>query len=118
MPVYGVGSTNYAQSLLRKFNVVPFLNGAITGVSGVLLNEGRKRNRDVICLLAEAEENYPDARAAASIVDAIAKLIFKINIDPEPLFTEAEVIESHILMMHDQVQTDATATKPPKLMYG
>jgi len=118
MPVYGVGSTRYAQSLLKKFNIIPFLNGAITGVSGVLLNEGRKRNRDVICLLAEAQQNYPDARAAASIVDVIDKIVFKIDIDPEPLFAEAEVIESQILMMHDQVQTDATATKPPKFMYG
>ena len=118
VPVYGVGSTSYTHTFLKKFNIIPFLNGAITGVSGVLLNEGKKRNRDVICLLAEAQQNYPDARAAASIVDVIDKIIFDIDIDPEPLFAEAEIIESQILMMHDQVQTDATATKPPKFMYG
>jgi len=118
VPVYGVGSTSYAHGFLKKFSVIPFLNGAITGVSGVLLNEGKKRNRDVVCLLAEAQQNYPDARAAASIVDVIDKIIFDIDIDPEPLFAEAEIIESQILMMHNQVQTDATATKPPKFMYG
>lgn len=118
VPVYGVGSTNHTHTFLKKFSIIPFLNGAITGVSGVLLNEGKKRKRDVICLLAEAQQNYPDARAAASIVDVIDKIIFDIDIDPEPLFAEAEIIESQILMMHNQVQTDATATKPPKFMYG
>jgi uncharacterized protein len=117
-PVYGVGSTNYSHDILKKNSVIPFLNGAITGVSGVLLNEGKKRNRDVICLLAEAQQNFPDARAAASIVDAIDKIIFNIDIDPEPLFAEAEIIESQIIMMHNQVQTDGTANKPPKFMYG
>jgi len=118
VPVYGVGSTAYAREYLKRSHVLPFLNGAITGVSGVLLNEGKKRNRDVICLLAEAHQNYPDARAAASIVDTIDRMLFNIEIDPKPLFEEAEIIESQILMMHSQVKADATATKPPRYMYG
>ena len=118
VPVYGVTSTPHSSFLLKEMQVTPFLNGAITGVSGVLLNEGKKRNRDVVCLLAEAHQNYPDARAAASIVDVIDKILFNIEIDPEPLFAEAEIIESQLLMMHSQVQADATTTKPPKFMYG
>ncbi len=121
VPVYGIGSTGYAATLIKDLGIMPFLNGAISGVSGVLLNEGKRRNRDVVCLLAEAHQSYPDARAAASIVDVIDKMLFNIDIDSGPLFAEAEVIESQILMMHSQVQADSTTTKAPKfpkMMYS
>ena len=65
--VYGVGSTQKARDLIIEPNVLPFSEGVITGVAGILLNEGKRRNFDVISLLAEAQQDYPDARAAAKI---------------------------------------------------
>src|SRR5213083_3010115 len=52
-PVWGVGSTDRARAELDKHHITQLETGMITGVSGILLNEGRWRNADVIALLAE-----------------------------------------------------------------
>src|SRR3970282_2556193 len=73
--VYGIGSTDHANEVLRKHGVAIFEEGVITGVAGVLLNEGRKRDFDVITLLSEADPDYADARAAARGLETIANLL-------------------------------------------
>src|SRR5438128_33414 len=73
--VYGIGSTDKAMDMIRKNDITVFEEGVITGVAGVLLNEGRKRDFDVITLLSEAHPDYPDARAAARAIEIIDKLL-------------------------------------------
>jgi len=51
---YGVGCTDNANALLKKYDVPLFEEGVISGVSGVLLNEGKRRRLEVVCLLAQA----------------------------------------------------------------
>jgi uncharacterized protein len=108
--VYGVGSTTSARNFIIERNVHVFSEGVITGVAAVLLNEGKRRDFDVVCLLAEARPDYPDARAAASIIEIISKIFLEIPIDIEPLYREAEKIESQIKTIHKQT----TFGKPPK----
>ncbi|MFA5862710.1 MAG: PAC2 family protein, partial [Candidatus Thermoplasmatota archaeon] len=69
--VYALGSTQETRDLLTKHKIEQFGNGIITGVSGVLLNLGKKENINAISILAEANPNYPDARAAAKVIEAI-----------------------------------------------
>lgn len=101
---YGLGSTPWANELLEKKEVPPFKMGIITGVSGVLLNEGARKGFNVISLLAEAHPNYPDARAAAKVIEAIDRLVEHVEIDVEPLFSEAENIERTLKSMQSQAQ--------------
>jgi uncharacterized protein len=108
--VYGIGSTDPANELLRKNSVMPFEEGVITGVAGVLLNEGRRRDFDVITLLSEAHPDYPDARAAARVIEVIDKLMLHTELDARPLYEEAERIEMQLKSI--QHQTDAAAKKP------
>ncbi len=93
--VYGIGSTDYAKKKLPDY-VMKFEEGVITGVSGVLLTEGKKRDRDVIALLAEAHPDYPDARAAGRIVEVLNDMLRDVKIDPKPLYEEAKKIEENI----------------------
>jgi uncharacterized protein len=93
-----VGCTENANALLKKYEVPVFEEGVISGVSGVLLNEGKRRNIEVVCLLAEAHPDYPDARAAAKILETIDSMLLKIDIDPMPLYAQAIAIEKHIQM--------------------
>ncbi len=117
--VYGIGSTDKAMSMLRKNSVTLFEEGVITGVAGVLLNEGRRRDFDVITLLSEAHPDYPDARAAARVIEVIDKLMLHTELDARPLYEEAERIELQLKSI--QHQTEA-AKKPPgpvrPSMYG
>ncbi len=108
--VYGIGSTEKAMEMLRSNSVTLFEEGVITGVAGVLLNEGRKRDFDVITLLSEAHPDYPDARAAARVIETIDKLMLHTKLDAKPLYEEAERIEMQLKAIHQQ--TDAAQKKP------
>src|SRR5438046_9048466 len=108
--VYGIGSTDKTMDMIRKNNITVFEEGVITGVAGVLLNEGRRRDFDVITLLSEAHPDYPDARAAARVIEVIDKLMLHTELDARPLYEEAERIEMQLKSI--QHQTDAAAKKP------
>lgn len=112
--VYGIGSTERTLKLLQKYKIKPFTTGAITGVAGALLGGGKRRGFDVITLLAEATPDYPDARAAAKIIEVLDEMLLEIKIDAEPLYREAEVIEKQIKLLQKQ----AEPTKKPSPMYG
>ena len=99
--VYGIASTNYASKKIPDY-VLKFEEGVITGVTGVLLTEGKKRERDVIALLAEAHPDYPDARAAGKIVEVLNDMLRGVKIDPKPLYDEAEKIEKNIADIRKQ----------------
>ncbi len=117
--VYGVGSTARASDILRTNDVTIFEEGVITGVAGVLLNEGRKRDFDVIGLLSEAHPDYPDARAAARVIETIDKLMLHTTLDPRPLYEEAERIEEQLKTIHRQTQgAKKSGLAPRPSMYG
>jgi uncharacterized protein len=95
--VYGVASTKRARDLYIEPNAIPFAEGVITGIAGVLLNEGRRRGFDVLTFLAEAQPDYPDARAAAKVLETINRILLHSPLDPVPLYAEAERIEQQLL---------------------
>lgn len=70
-------------------------DGVIGGVSGALLVHGQRRSIPVAALLVSARgtEGYPDNRAAATLIEAIDRLVPEFKIDTAPLRTQAEVIE-------------------------
>lgn len=108
--VYGVASNERARAIIEVPDIHPFHEGVITGIAAVLLNEGKRRDFSVISLLAEAHPNYPDARAAASIIDIVSRIILNTHIDLRPLYEEAARIESQI----KSIQKQTTMSKPQK----
>ncbi len=115
---YGIGSTENARKILKEYKIQQFQEGVISGVAGVLLNEGKRREFDVISLLAEARPNYPDARAAAKVIEAIDKILLHIDIDVKPLYQEAEGIEARIMSMQQKAKTPSKKKAPIPQMYG
>lgn len=111
--VYGIGSTPRAKKLLQSHDIALFTEGVITGVAGVLLNEGKSRDFDVISVMAEAHPDYPDARAAAKVIETIDKMLLHIHLDAKPLYIEAEKIEGQLKSIHAQ----AKPYKPRKPAY-
>ncbi|HEB37548.1 MAG TPA: proteasome assembly chaperone family protein [Thermoplasmatales archaeon] len=114
---YAIGSTEDARNLLVQQGIAQFKNGIIAGVSGVLLNKGKHENFSVISILAEAHPNYPDARAAAAAIEAIA-LILGIDVNVAPLYEEAERIERQLHLLHKQAKPVVTQDQTPGPMYG
>ncbi|MCI4331778.1 MAG: PAC2 family protein [Thermoplasmata archaeon] len=111
--VYGVASTRKARELYVEPNMLPFSEGVITGIAGVLLNEGRRRGFDVLTFLAEAQSDYPDARAAAKVIETINHILLRTPLDPVPLYHEAERIEQQLLSIQRHAQDKGHSERPP-----
>ena len=117
--VFGIASTLQARELLKENNIRTFEEGVISGVAGVLLNEGRKRDFGVATLLAEAHPDFPDARAAALVLEAIDRILLGIEFDAKPLFEEAQRIEEHIREIQKQAVVRKDGREAPRpAMYG
>jgi uncharacterized protein len=116
---YGVATTQKMKDILKKYNIEETKEGMITGITGVLLFEGARLKRDVVCLLAEAHSSFPDSRAAALLVEALDKMLPEIEMDTQPLYKEAEEIEQKIRAFIKQAQPTAPSTgQLPPQMYG
>lgn len=114
--IYGVGSTDNARSIIQEMDMKPIVHGIVAGISGVLLNEGRKRNFDVITMVAQARPDVSNARAAVMMIEKISRII-DISIDLTPLNRESERIEKWIKNLREQSKT-ATKSKDHLEMYG
>lgn len=116
--VYGIGSTDAAQELLKEADSEPFLEGVISGTAGVLLNEGKRRQVDVITLLAEARPDVADARAAALILAAIDQMVLHMNLNVEPLCKEAERLEAQLKVLHKDTARQSKGQSPESRVEG
>ncbi|DAC72337.1 MAG TPA: proteasome assembly chaperone family protein [Thermoplasmata archaeon] len=116
---HGVATTQKMKDILKKYSIDETQEGMITGITGVLLFEGARLKRDVLCLLAEAHTAYPDSRAAALLVETLDKILPEIKMDTKPLYKDADEIEQNIRAFIKQAQPTApSAIQTPTQMYG
>jgi uncharacterized protein len=119
LKTHGVASTQKMKDVLKTYTIEETQEGMITGITGVLLYEGVRLKRDVLCLLAEAHTSYPDSRAAALLVETLGKMLPGMKIDTEPLYKEAEQIEQKIRAFIKQAEPTAPSiVQLPTHMYG
>ncbi len=102
--VWGVGSTDRAREELERHKIPQLESGMIAGVTGILLNEGRWKQYDVIALLAEARPDLPDALAAVALTRALDLLLPEIKVDLAPLKEQAKVLEGHLQRLKQQAK--------------
>lgn len=110
--VYGIASTAKATKMLEQADVEPFVEGIITGTSGILLHEGKKRGFDVVVLLTEARQEIADAKAAALLMATIDQMVLKMNLDIVPLCIEAEKMEEQLSKIKEQTEKKARNQTP------
>jgi len=116
--VFGIATTPEMKKILKNFKISQTQEGMITGVTGVLLYQGMLEKRNVLCLLAETQTNYPDSRAAAALLEKLDKMLPAIKIDPKPLYEAAKQIEDKILQSIEQSKPTAPSIRPvPYSMY-
>ena len=119
--VLGVGATDKMLDKLDEMEVTHLEQGVLSGMNAVLLGEGRRRGLDIMALLVEADPRYPDARAAAKLIELLDKLLPNIKLDTEPLIEEAERIEKQIKsMMESRLQPGSTegSESANNMLYG
>jgi uncharacterized protein len=94
--VIGVGSTETAKKKLQEVDIPVLKNGTIPGIPGILLNEGRLSNINVIVLLCKARESGPDFKAGADICMAMSKLVPGSSCNLNLLLEEAKGVEENL----------------------
>ena len=116
--IYHVNSLDKESEKMKKMRISakPLNVGMITGVSAALLNEGRRENFDVICLLGEARPNIPDSEAAAKLVGVVDQIFPEIKIDVSPLLEDAKMLEERMKKLKQQAKP-AVVPKEEAVMY-
>lgn len=114
----GVGSTQAARDMLSKYGVEEMKEGIISGISGVLLYEGERRDIDVMCLLGAARAEYPDARGSAKLLEVVAKMLPELKIDPDPLYREAEEMEKQLKKAQESTNPQHKSSFEDSVIYG
>jgi uncharacterized protein len=84
-----------AAPLLEKYRF-DAANGVVTGLAGGLLMGAIGRATPVLCLVAQAHKDHPDARAAAKVIETIKPLVPLLVLDTKPLREKAREIEGEV----------------------
>tara|TARA_B100000609_G_scaffold40232_2_gene30584 strand:+ start:10190 stop:10993 length:804 start_codon:yes stop_codon:yes gene_type:complete len=122
--VKGAASTTNALQSLNDMKIERMENGAIGGLTGVMLAECSRIGFDATAILAECSGPMqgmgPDARTAARVLTRLDFLLPAIKLDPAPLLEEARKIESQINeMMASSVNQEQTPlNKGSTSMFG
>lgn len=96
--VYGVASTKKARDKMKNIGMILELHsGSVNGIPALLLNEGARRNFDVIVLLGKIIKGSSEFRSAAAISEVIMKLVSELSCDIRDLLTRAKTIEQDLM---------------------
>ncbi|WEU39665.1 MAG: proteasome assembly chaperone family protein [Candidatus Odinarchaeum yellowstonii] len=88
---YAIPTTKDLAKLLERSNIPQLVEGVMVGPYALLLKECKKRNIPSIALLSESYANYPDPGAAASVIEALNKIL-DLNVEVESLLKKADEI--------------------------
>lgn len=110
-----------AAPLLGKYGFQA-ANGVVTGLAGGLLLSAIGRVTPVLCLVAQAHKDYPDARAAAKVIETVNPLVPLLLLDTKPLRDKARQIEAEVRKTLQQTRESVSSmrsgeTEGPGEMY-
>jgi len=97
-------------------------NGVVTGLAGGIMLGALGRVTPVLCLVAQAHKDYPDARAAAKVIETVNPLVPLLVLDTKPLREKAKQIEAEVRKTLQQTRESVSkmrdaATEGPGEMY-
>ena len=115
--VLGVAATPKMTELLKGMDIPLLEQGVIKGMTGAMLSEGSSRGRNIMSIMVEADPRYPDARAAAVIIEHLNKMLPVADLDHGPLLDEAKKLEEQIRGMMEGADTEPSPSSS-SMLYG
>ena len=117
-----VAMANRAAAPLLERYAFQAANGVVTGLAGGLMLGALGRVTPVLCLVAQAHKDYPDARAAAKVIETVNPLVPLLVLDTKPLREKARQIEAEVRKTLQQTRESvskmrAAETEGPGEMY-
>ena len=117
-----VAMANRAAAPLLERYKFQAANGVVTGLAGGIMLGALGRVTPVLCLVAQAHKDYPDARAAAKVIETVNPLVPLLVLDTKPLREKARQIEAEVRKTLQQTRESvskirAAETEGPGEMY-
>src|SRR5919112_528191 len=94
--LYYTVSKTILQWAMEKAGILELHSGSVSGIPALLLNEGMRRNFDVIVLLGNILKGSSEFRPASAISEAIMKIVPGLSCDIHFLLKRAEAIEQDL----------------------
>ena len=116
--VVGIGANEKSRKRLEEMNVPLLQQGVIKGINASILGEARRRGLDLMSIMVEADPRFPDARAAATLIENLNNLLPSIDLPHQPLIEEAEFLESQLQAMMDGANITQDAQPSNSMLYG
>ena len=73
--IMGIGNTDSARAKIKESGLKVLEHGTVSGIPGMLLNEGSLTGQDVIVIVFQTEGEGPDFQSSLDLCSAISKLI-------------------------------------------
>lgn len=112
----GIGSTPGAVEALRKLDIPVLEDGLLGGITGVLLHRGRAEKVMVYGLLVRANEHAADARAAATLVRTVDRLLIRAGFDDAAIESSVKRVEEKVRAKQHEAQ-EQTHPRPVDIAY-
>lgn len=116
--IVGIGANEKMRNLLGEMGVPLLQQGVIKGMNAAILGEARRRGLGLMSIMVEADPRFPDARAAATLIECLNQLLPAIDLDHQPLLEEAESLEAQLKAMMEGADLNKPSEKPNSMLYG
>ncbi len=117
--VVGIGCNDTVRGMLKEMGIPLLETGVIRGMNAGILSEASRRGLGTMSIMVEADPRFPDARAAAALIEKLNTLLPAIDLPQEPLLAEAEMLEAQLQAL---MESAGGATKPSPssnaMLYG
>jgi uncharacterized protein len=113
--LYGVGTGDAADLLVEHDIPAPSESGMVSGPTGALVAEADQQGLDGLCLVVQANANFPDPEAARVLLTEAIEPIAEIEVDTEKLVEQADRIgqaREQLAQQMQQAQEESTRAQP------
>ena len=117
--VVGIGCNETVRSMLKEMDIPLLETGVIRGMNAGILSEASRRGLGTMSIMVEADPRFPDARAAAALIEKLNTLLPTIDLPQEPLLAEAEMLEAQISALTESAgESQKSSPSSNAMLYG
>ncbi len=110
---FAIGTNDRSKTIIKDNKIEVMDTGVIVGLKAIFLWDSLKQNIPTIALGAESFLEYPDPGAAASVVEALNKIL-NLDLDVEALLNRAEELRVRMRDLMRRTQESMRGTQPAR----
>ena len=117
--VVGIGCNETVRDMLKEMDIPLLQQGVIRGMNAGILSEATSRGLGTMSIMVEADPRWPDARAAAVLIEKLNTLLPSIDLPNQPLIEEAEKLEAQLKALMDSAgKSEDSSPSTNAMLYG